>query len=255
MKLISVVAPLYNEQDGIPMLAQTFSELAVRLAPKYELECVLVDDGSQDGTSSEAKRCFAWCPRVVQAKHDRNRGLGAAVRTGFGHATGDVVCTIDADCTFDPLKIPNMLELMDLEGADIVTASPYHPEGGVENVVPWRLVLSRGASVLYRSICTCKLYSYTSLMRAYRRPVIETVMFKSNGFAATTELLLRAAQRGYKVAELPMVLKSRAIGASRMKVMYTIQTHLGLMAQALWWRISDRMSGPFVLAKDKHPLP
>jgi hypothetical protein len=86
-------------------------------------------------------------------------------------------------------------------------------------------------------------------MRAYRRQVIETVAFESDGFSATTELLLRAAHQGYKVAEVPMVLKSRAIGVSKMKVMYTIRTHLGLMTKALWWRLSDSKS-TVVLAKN-----
>jgi dolichol-phosphate mannosyltransferase len=249
LKRISIVVPLYNERDGVPMLAETLSQLAARLAPQYELECVLVDDGSQDGTTEEASKYFAWSSLVVLVKHECNRGLGAAVRTGFGKASGDVVCTIDSDCTFDPLQIPRMLEVMDQQKVDIVTASPYHPEGGVENVPPWRLLLSRGASILYRRICACKLYTYTSLMRLYRRPVIETVAFSSDGFAATTELLLRASHHGYKVAEIPMVLRSRVMGVSKMKVMYTIRTHLALMTRALWWRVFDRKLWAIALAK------
>jgi dolichol-phosphate mannosyltransferase len=249
MKRISVVAPLYNEKDSIPILAQTLSRLAARLIPEYELECVLVDDGSSDGTTDEAKKYFASFPRVVLVKHERNRGPGAAVRTGFGKATGDVICTIDSDCTFDPLKIPSMLKLLDDQRADIVTASPYHPDGGVENVPPWRLLLSRGASAIYRRLCTCKLYTYTSFMRAYRRRVIETVAFEGDGFAAFTEMLLRAGLQGYKIVEIPMVLKSRAVGTSKMKVMYTIRTHFALMARALWWRISNPKTGSAALAK------
>ena len=249
MKRISIVAPLYNEKDSIPFLARTLSKLAVKLKPEYELECILVDDGSHDGTTDEAQKCFAPFPRVVLLQHDRNRGPGAAVRTGFAKATGDVICTIDSDCTFDPLKIPLMLKMLDDQKVDIVTASPYHPDGGVENVPPWRLLLSRGASAIYRRLCACKLYTYTSFMRVYRRRVIDTVAFEGDGFAAFTEMLLRAGLQGYKVAEIPMVLKSRATGASKMKVMYTIRTHLGLMARALWWRISDRQTGPAALAK------
>ena len=131
-----------------------------------------------------------------------------------------------------------MLKVLDDQKADIVTASPYHPNGGVENVPPWRLLLSRGASFIYRRVSACKLYTYTSFMRIYRRRVIETVTFEDNGFAAFTEMLLRAGLQGYKVAEIPMVLKSRAVGTSKMKVMYTIRTHLGLMTRALCWRIS-----------------
>jgi dolichol-phosphate mannosyltransferase len=249
LKRISVVAPLYNEKDSIPMLAHILSQLAVRLAPEYELECILVDDGSQDGTTAEAQKYFASFPRAVLLKHDRNRGPGAAVRTGFGKVTGDVVATIDSDCTFDPLKIPSMLKVLDDQKADIVTASPYHPDGGVENVPPWRLLLSRGASSIYRRLCACKLYTYTSFMRVYRRRVIDTVSFEGDGFAAFTEMLLRAGLQGYKVAEIPMVLKSRATGTSKMKVMYTIRTHLRLMARAFWWRISVPKNGPTPLAK------
>jgi dolichol-phosphate mannosyltransferase len=231
------------------MLAETMSRLAIRLSPTYELECVLVDDGSKDATSEKAGKCFASFPKVVHVKHDRNLGPGAALRNGFAASTGEIVCTIDSDCTFDPLRIPEMLRLMEEQKADIVTASPYHPDGGVENVKPWRLLLSKGASRVYRLVCACKLYTYTSFMRVYRREVIETVAFESNGFPAVTELLLRAAQQGYKVAELPMVLKSRIIGVSKMKVARTIRIHLRLMIQALWWRLFPPKRSPVKLHK------
>jgi dolichol-phosphate mannosyltransferase len=234
---------MYNEKDSIPTLAATMSRLGERLAPNYELEVVLVDDGSRDGTTEEAGKWFGSLPRVILLRHDRNRGPGAAVRTGFAKATGDIICTIDSDCTFDPLKIPRMVEMLDSKKVDIVTASPYHPQGGVENVPPWRLLLSRGASVLYRRICSCKLYTYTSFMRVYRRRVIDTVSFQGDGFAAFTEILLRAAHQGYKVAELPETLKSRASGTSKMKVAYTVRTHMKLMLQALWWRLSEPKAG------------
>jgi dolichol-phosphate mannosyltransferase len=249
MKRISVVAPMYNEKDSIPTLADTMTRLSRRLEPRYELEVILVDDGSRDGTTEEARKYFASLPRVILLQHGRNKGPGAAVRTGFASATGDIICTIDSDCTFDPLKIPKMLDILETRKVDIVTASPYHPQGGVENVPPWRLLLSRGASVLYRRICSCKLYTYTSFMRVYRRQVIDTVSFEGDGFAAFTEILLRAAHQGYKVAELPEVLKSRASGASKMKVAYTIRTHMTLMLQALWWRVSDRKAASIALAR------
>jgi dolichol-phosphate mannosyltransferase len=241
---------MYNEEDSIPMLAQTLFGLGEQLAPEYELECILVDDGSRDRTIEAVEEHFAAQPRVVLVKQGRNQGPGAAVRSGFAKATGDYVCTIDSDCTFDPLRIPQMIELLNAQKLDIITASPYHPKGGVENVPGWRLLLSRGASVLYRRVSSCKIYTYTSFMRVYRRRVIDTVAFEGNGFAAFTEMLLRAAQQGYKIGEIPMVLRSRATGVSKMRVMYTVRTHLVLMAKALWWRISDRQTSPRTLAKN-----
>jgi dolichol-phosphate mannosyltransferase len=240
--VISVVIPFYNEEDGIPSLPEKLSRLAAEIAPKYELECVLVDDGSQDASERVARECFVDFPAVVFAKHDRNRGLGAAMRTGFANSTGEILVAIDSDCTYDPLQIPVLLAALDDNAADIATASPYHPAGGVENVIGWRLFLSRGASWMYRRVCANKLYTYTSMMRAYRRSVIANVGFEADGFAGVTEILLRASQQGYQIVEVPMVLRSRVTGVSKMKVMRSMYMHLQLMTRALAWRFTYSMS-------------
>jgi dolichol-phosphate mannosyltransferase len=249
MILISVVVPFFNEADGIPVLAEKLSQLAAELAPAYELECVLVDDGSEDQGLQVARKCFANLPGTLFARHDHNRGLSAAMRTGFGTATGDIVVAIDSDCTYDPLQIPRLIEALHRDGADIATASPYHPEGGVENVIGWRLFLSRGASWMYRYVSASKLYTYTSMMRAYRRPVLDTVRFDSEGFAGVTEILLRASCQGYRIVEVPMVLRSRVTGVSKMKVMRSIRMHLRLMLRALAWRFSAPVPVPVTTPK------
>lgn len=160
------------------------------------------------------------------------------MRTGFTQASGDILTAIDSDCTYDPLEIPKLLDGLERNDADVATASPYHPHGGVENVIGWRLFLSKGASWMYRLVCASKLYTYTSMMRAYRRCVIENVSFESDGFAGVTEILLRASQQGYRIVEVPMVLRSRVTGVSKMKVARSMRMHLHLMARALAWRIS-----------------
>jgi dolichol-phosphate mannosyltransferase len=115
--------------------------------------------------------------------------------------------------------------------------------------VGWRLFLSRGASWMYRLVCSNKLYTYTSMMRAYRRPVVETVHIESEGFAGVTEILLRASRQGYRVAEVPMVLRSRVTGVSKMKVMRSIKMHLQLMFRALCWRFSEMTLTPLPVQK------
>jgi dolichol-phosphate mannosyltransferase len=237
---ISVVVPFYNEAEGIPALRRKLGQLAGVLAPTHELECILVDDGSQDGSEGVARDLFGDMRLVAFAKHPHNRGLGAAMRTGFNKATGEIVCAIDSDCTYDPLQIPLLVYALETSGADVATASPYHPEGGVENVIGWRLFLSRGASWMYGIVSASKLYTYTSMMRAYRRAVIQMVPFHSDGFAGVTEILLRASQQGYRIVEVPMVLRSRVTGTSKMKVARSIGTHLQLMLQALTWRFVGR---------------
>jgi dolichol-phosphate mannosyltransferase len=172
---------------------------------------------------------------VVIVAHETNLGLGAAIRTGWQRATGKIICTMDADCTYDPMEILKLLDALE-DGAEVATGSPYHPQGQVVNAVGWRLFLSRGASQLYRWVSGEKLHTFTSLMRAYRRPVIEAVQFGENGFVSVAEILLRAIRSGYRVVEVPMALHARVSGSSKMKIARTITTHLGLMARASFWR-------------------
>ena len=155
--------------------------------------------------------------RSIKATHERNRGLGAALRTGFQRATGDVVCCIDSDCTYEPSEVLRLLETLQREGADIATGSPYHPQGKVENVILWRLWLSQAASWMYRRLAPGRLFTYTCMVRAYRRQVVESLVIASDGFVAVTEILLQALRSGYKVVEVPMVLHSRMTGVSKMK--------------------------------------
>ena len=241
---VSLVVPYYNEVDGMAPLASRLKHLAAQMLPSRRLECVLVDDGSQDGSEARARECFAGIDDVVFVTHPANRGLGAAMRSGFANATGEIVVAIDSDCTYDPMEVPRLIDELQRASADIATASPYHPDGGVQNVIGWRLFLSRGASWMYRCVCSCKLYTYTSMMRAYRRRVIDNVSFSADGFAGVTEVLLRAASQGYRIVEVPMVLHSRQTGVSKMRVARSMWMHLQLMAQALAWRITPPASVP-----------
>jgi dolichol-phosphate mannosyltransferase len=241
--LVSLIVPLFNEEKGIPMLAGKLRQLEQRLVPKYELEVVLVDDGSKDQTLQAITTHFSQFSNVRVLEHGINRGAGAAMRTGFAGSSGSILCTIDADCTFDPLEIPKLLHAMEEKHADIAIGSPYHPQGGVENVVPWRLLLSKGASVMHRSISHSKLYSYTSFLRAYRRTVLENIPFDSDGFVAVTELLMKALLSGYTAVEVPTVLRRRITGVSKMNVYRNVVSHLRLACSVMYWRATQAVPG------------
>jgi dolichol-phosphate mannosyltransferase len=228
--LISVVVPVYNEEDGIDQLAQRLDTVR-NMWPDRALEFVFVNDGSSDRTQTELERVFGAREHCRIAAHDRNRGVGAAFRTGFGQAKGTIICTIDADCSYGPENLRLLVEALEAEQADISVASPYHPQGKVDGVPRWRLLLSKGCSLFYQTIAPVKLYTYTSVFRAYRRPVIESVVFEENGFVSAAEVLIRAAEKGFKIVEVPMTLHARKIGQSKMKVARTIRQHLVLMAR------------------------
>lgn len=229
--LISVVVPVFNEEGGIHYLAERLAVVKSFWANR-PLEFVFIDDGSSDATIAELRSVFGDDPQCIIVGHDRNRGVGAAFRTGFQHASGEIVCTIDADCSYGPENLHLLVEALEKDGADIAVASPYHPAAGVENVPAWRLTLSRGCSLLYRMTLPVKLYTYTSVFRAYRRPVIERVHFFEDGFVSAVEILIRAAEQNFRVTEVPMTLHARKFGTSKMKVLRTIRQHLALLMRS-----------------------
>ena len=141
--------PCFNEEESLAYLGNALDALSSRLGRRGSLSFVLVDDGSTDGTWREMERLFGADPRFRLVRHDRNRGVGAAILTGVAAAETEAVAVIDSDCSYDPARIEEMLPLLGPDMA-LVTASPYHALGGVEGVPQWRLVLSRGASRLYR---------------------------------------------------------------------------------------------------------
>ncbi len=230
--LISVVIPIYNEETGVHFLAERL--LSVRqLWPDRPVEFVFVDDGSADKTAAVLAEVFGKDPLNRIAVHERNKGVGAAFRTGFGIAKGDIICTIDADCSYGPENLKLLVDALEREQADISVASPYHPEGKVDGVPGWRLLLSKGCSRLYQIIAPVRLYTYTSIFRAYRRPVVDALEFDENGFVSAAEILIRAARLGFKIVEVPMTLHARKIGTSKMKVLRTIRQHLNMMSRQI----------------------
>jgi dolichol-phosphate mannosyltransferase len=223
----TIIIPVFNEEDGIEQLRVSLQEL--RQSLQGELEFVFVDDGSRDKTSARLMEEFSSDPTCKIVIHDVNRGIGAAFRTGFEHATGEIVCTIDADCSYRPEGLKRLIDAIGEAGSHIAVASPYHPDGGVAGVPPWRLMLSRCCSALYRMLAPVRLYTYTSVFRAYKREVIRDIRFQSNGFVSAVEILFSAARHGYRIVEVPMVLHARVVGQSKMKIARTIRTHLRLM--------------------------
>lgn len=228
-ELVSIVVPVYNEEAGVPQLRERLTALQAVWDQSVDLEFIFVDDGSSDRTGDRLREVFANEPRVRVLIHDRNRGIGAAFRTGFGQCRGSIVCTIDADCSYGPENLYHLVAALKSTPGDIAVASPYHPDGNVEGVPRWRLVLSRSCSAMYGLIAPVRLYTYTSVFRAYRSEVVRTVSFQEDGFVSASEILIRAAEAGYRVVEVPMTLHSRKIGQTKMKILRTIRGHLRLI--------------------------
>ncbi len=239
MAILSIIIPCYNEREGIPSMYTRFAAVIPELRQRTEVELVLVDDGSSDGSAELLETAFSRLGGVTVLRHTRNRGLGAALRTGFARAHGDIIVTCDSDGTYPFEEIPALIDRL-IPGVDIVTASPYHPAGGIENVPAYRIFISKGASLCYRLLVGRHIHTYTALFRAYRREVIDQVVTRDDGFLMVTELLVESILAGFHVAEYPAILRVRCYGQSKARVLRITRAHLSYMASVIGRRMQSR---------------
>ncbi len=245
---ISIVVPCYNEEDNIEKLASEFFPVVEALPGSplaggsgvSSIEIIFVDDGSRDSTFHTLKTAFGDRANGKLAikfeKHNVNRGLGAAIRTGIQASTGDIVLTTDSDGTYQFSTIPALLACMKSD-VDVVTASPYHPDGEVVGVPGYRIFLSKGSSLLYRILLNWRIYTYTALFRGYRRKVVDDIRFDADDYLAGTELMVKAMLKGYKVVEYPAALHRRVFGVSKARLLQTIFSHLCFQFRVLLHRL------------------
>jgi polysaccharide deacetylase family protein (PEP-CTERM system associated) len=238
---VTIVVPCYNEELILPYLANTLRSVEERLGERYELHYVFVDDASSDDTWQALHRTFGEFPRRIFVRHGTNRGVAAGIATGLRAAQTEIVCSIDCDCTYDPHELGRMIPLLD--SADVVTASPYHPQGAVRNVPSWRLFLSRSLSGLYRLVLRHRLATYTSCFRVYRRSTSLDVPLHYGGFLGVAEFIGRMDLAGRRIVEFPTTLEVRMIGRSKMKVVRTIGGHLKLLSRLAWARLTGPAGG------------
>jgi polysaccharide deacetylase family protein (PEP-CTERM system associated) len=233
---VTIVVPCFNEAASLPYLSNTLRSVRASLAVRYDVQVILVDDASVDGTWDVLTTLFAAEANTLYYRHPENRGVAAAIMTGIRHSTSPIVCSIDCDCTYDPHELGTMIPLL-TDAVDVVTASPYHPAGTVRNVPEWRFFLSRTASRLYRLVFHHRLHTYTSCFRVYRRSAVADVQVNQGGFIGVAEMLAAMERAGASIVEYPTTLEARLMGHSKMKVIRTALGHLQLMARLAGLRL------------------
>jgi len=221
MKL-TVILPLYDEEALLPSLPGLLERVRKALEG-HDTRLLAIDDGSTDGTAAG----LAGISGLDVLRHPENRGVGAAMATGLREATGDAAIVYDPDEAYAPEILPALVAA--LAGADVATASPYHPDGSVEGVGALRLLLSRAASLLYRLRTKAPLRTFTCAVRAYRLPVARDLLPAPDDFTAAAYLLAKAIASGLRVVEVPARLRVRRAGRSKMRLLRTIRAHLKLL--------------------------
>lgn len=233
---LSIVVPCFNEELGLNQLHQRLCLVRENFVGGEIREVVLVDDGSSDATWNLMQQLFGHYSWVRLVRHPTNRGITAAIRSGIEASSCPWVATIDADCTYDPLQLQQLVSMID-EHVAMVTASPYHPSGRVIGVPKWRLALSKLASAAYRMLLKQKLHTYTSCFRIYRKDVWSKLPIAHDGFVGVAEIAWQIDRMGEAIIEAPAILTTRKLGFSKMRTLPVIRQHMVLMSRILVSRI------------------
>ena len=209
-----VVLPTYNERENLEPMLQAL------LALGADLDIVVVDDNSPDGTGHLAEEWAGRCPEVHVLIRRDERGLGTAYVCGHRKALGlgaEAIITMDSDFSHNPVDVPRLLEC--LAGCDIALGSRYVAGGGTLGWPLRRKLLSRAANAFARSCLSLPVRDCTSGFRAYRASLVEQLIrqpLQSKGYSIQVELLARGIRQfGAKVVEIPILFRERERGVSK----------------------------------------
>jgi dolichol-phosphate mannosyltransferase len=221
---LSLVLPAFNEEDGIRQAVAEADAALAALCEDYEV--LVVDDGSSDATAAVVEDESVSRPHVRLVRHRQNRGYGAALRTGFTAARCELVAFTDADCQFHLEDLGRLLPLT----ADFPVAVGYR----IGRKDPWRRrFLSGGFNLVVRALLGTGVRDCDCALKVFRRDVLAELLPESNGFFVNAEMLARARQRGYAVAEAGVRHRPRIRGVSKVSVDQVPRVLRALLP--FWW--------------------
>lgn len=230
MRLISIIVPLYNEEENVKRL---YSELST-MAEESGLNCefVFVDDGSSDTTVATLVKVINADPRVKIVTFRRNFGQTAAMAAGFDYAVGDVVVTLDGDLQNDPAEIPRMVAKLD-EGYDMVAGwRKNRKDAALSRKLP-----SFIANRIISKTTKVKLHDYGCTLKVMRSEVAKNLNLYGEMHRFIPAL---AAEQGVRIAELPVNHRPRVAGKSKYGISRTFRVMLDLLTVKFFLGFSTR---------------
>src|SRR6476619_2773884 len=221
MKAI-VCLPTYNERENVERMVRTLHGLDVQV--------LVIDDNSPDGTGAIADALAAELDGVAVLHRPHKEGLGPAYIAGFGRALAegaDLILEMDCDFSHDPGDVPRLVAAA--SDADVVLGSRYVAGGGVRNWGLVRRVIAAGGSWYARVLLGAPVHDLTGGFKCYRRAVLESIdldAVHSKGYAFQIETTYRALRAGFRVVEIPITFADREAGGSKMS--------RAIVAEAIW---------------------
>jgi dolichol-phosphate mannosyltransferase len=237
-----VIVPTYNEIESIEEVAQRLFA-----AVGEQVDLLVVDDGSPDGTADFVKRLAAERPRMHLIERSGKQGLGTAYVAGFRWAIErgyDAVVEMDADLSHDPADVPRLLQR--LGEVDLAVGSRYVPGGRVVNWGKIRRILSLGGNLYARMWLGFPVRDSTSGFRAYRTAALaagDLGALRSEGYSFQIEMTRRIHRSGGRIAEVPITFVERERGKSKMSRRIVIEAMVGVTRWGLRDRFTRRREG------------
>jgi len=216
---LSIVIPLYNEDESIPHLRVALTEALEQAGESFEI--IIIDDGSRDNSFPLLRAWATEDPRLIVIRLRRNFGQTAAFSAGFDHARGEIIITMDADLQNDPADIPKLIAKMD-EGYDIVSGWRIHRQDRFLD----RKLPSMIANRLISNVTDVQLHDYGCSLKAYRREVLQHVKLYGELHRFIPAL---ASQVGGTVSEVAVNHRARQFGSSKYGISRTVRVMLDLI--------------------------
>jgi glycosyltransferase involved in cell wall biosynthesis len=198
---LSILMPVYNEEARLPQALKQ----ALNVDYPCEIEMVVVDDGSQDGTREILGR--ADDPRLRAVMHPHNQGKGAAIKTAVEHATGDYLIILDADLEYDPQDIPRLLVPV-LDGRATVVYG-NRTFGGHSSFSFWYVMGNKGVTTAANVLFNCYIGDLETCFKLMPLDLYRSLQIKSKGFGMEAEVTGKLLRNGYRPYELPISYRAR----------------------------------------------
>lgn len=200
---VSIIVPCYNEEAILPGNLQTIVNYMDDRTDKYKWEILIVNDGSKDNTGNIADLFARQRYEIRVIHHPVNLNLGHALQTGFRHSEGEILVVLDVDLSYAVDYIEQLIDTLLHNAADIVIASPYMKGGKVTGVPFLRRVMSKWVNKFMSMAAQDKYFTFTGMVRAYRKEFINTLNLKTKDYEINPEIIYKSMILRARIVEIP----------------------------------------------------